>query len=318
MLIEQRELGRSGLKASLLGLGAGGNSRLGLAAGQSETHAAEVVRAALDMGITLFDTARVYRTEGAVGLGLKGRLRQQVVLSSKSPYLDDNGALLSAQTFAQNIDASLVALGVETIDIYFIHGLTLPHYAASRERFVPVLEQARQTGKIRFFGVTEAFERDTGHAMLEPAVRDNDWDVVMVGYNLLNQSARERVLAAARQHNIGTLGMFAVRRGLIDESLLRVLLKRLAEAGQIAPELALAPDLMQALVLAGVAESFTEAAYRFCAHEPGLSAVLSGTSSVDHLRANLASVQRGPLPREVVAHLGRLFGRVDSISGQVR
>src|SRR5512142_2578790 len=192
MPIEQRTLGRTGLSMSLLGLGAGGNSRLGLSTGQTEAHAADVVRAALDLGVTLIDTARVYKTERAVGLALKGRRRQGVVLSSKSPYLDEQGQLLTAQAFADNIETSLRELGVETIDLYFIHGLQLQYYEASRERFLPVLEQARQAGKIRFFGITEAFERDTRHAMLQRALQDEDWDVVMVGFNLLNPSARER------------------------------------------------------------------------------------------------------------------------------
>ncbi|RPJ43753.1 MAG: aldo/keto reductase [Chloroflexi bacterium] len=318
MPIPQRTIGRTGLSATILGLGGGGNSRLGLSTGQSEAHAADVVRAALDLGVTLFDTARVYGTECAVGQALRGRRREQVVLSSKSPYLDEEGNLLTAQAFAENIDTSLQELGVKMIDIYFIHGLQLPQYAAARERFLPVLEQARQAGKIRFTGVTEAFERDTRHEMLQRAVLDGEWDVFMVGFNLLNQSARERVLAVTRQTGAGTLGMFAVRRGLIDESRLRTLLGRLAEEGEIDPALAQAPDLMERLGLRGVSETLSEAAYRFASYEPGMDCVLSGTSSAEHLQENLASVQRGPLPERTIEHLRRLFGRIDSISAQVR
>jgi L-galactose dehydrogenase len=72
------------------------------------------------------------------------------------------------------------------------------------------------------------------------------------------------------------------------------------------------------LNLNGVAESLSEAAYRFCAFEPGLDCILSGTSSAEHLRQNLAAVERGPLPAQVIAHLGQLFGRVEGFSGNVR
>ncbi len=318
MPVEQRTLGRTGLSASILGLGGGGNSRLGLSTGQDEAHASEVVRAALDLGVTLFDTARVYQTERAVGLALQGRRREQVVLSSKSPYLDAEGQLLTPRAFADNLDTSLRELGVEMIDIYFIHGLRLPYYEAARERFLPVLERARQTGKIRFIGITEAFESDTRHEMLQRAVQDDKWDVVMVGFNLLNPSARERVLAITHRKGIGTLGMFAVRRALIDETWLRTLLQRLAGQGEIDPELPAAPDLMDRLAFRGVSESLSEAAYRFCAYEPGMDCVLSGTSSAEHLRANLEAVQRGPLPGATLARLQQLFGKIDSISGQVR
>jgi aryl-alcohol dehydrogenase-like predicted oxidoreductase len=317
-VVEQRTLGRTGLSVSILGLGAGGNSRLGLTSGQTEEHAAEVVRAALDLGITLIDTARGYHTERAIGRALRGRRRQGVTLSSKSPYLDERGQLLTPQAFADNLETSLRELGVEMIDIYFIHGLSLPYYEASRERFLPVLERARQMGKIRFFGITEAFESDTRHAMLQRAVKDNDWDVIMVGFNLLNPSARERVLAVTRQKGTGTLNMFAVRRGLIDETRLRVLLQRLADQGEIDPALATAPDLMESLGLKGVSETLSEAAYRFCAYEPGMDTVLSGTGSAAHLKANLEAVRHGPLPDAALGRLRQLFGSVDSLSGQVR
>jgi L-galactose dehydrogenase len=317
-MIEERGLGRTGLKVSVLGLGGGGNSRLGLSHGRDEAHAADVVHAALDMGITLIDTARVYGTEGAVGKALAGHRRDGVVVSSKSPYLDDAGELLSADAFGDNMETSLRMLGLETIDIYFIHGLRPVYYAAARERFLPVLESARQEGKVRFIGLTEAFETDTRHETLQMAVNDAGWDVFMVGYNLLNPSARERVLALTAQRGIGTLGMFAVRRALIDETWLRRLLRRLAEQGQVDPHLPESADLMEELGLRGVSQSFSEAAYRFAAYAPGMDCVLSGTSSAEHLRENLHSVTLGPLPEETLVRLETLFGRIDSISGQVR
>jgi L-galactose dehydrogenase len=320
--LEKRILGRTGLAVTQLGLGAGGNSRLGLSLGQSEEHAAGVVEAALEMGLTLVDTARGYRTEEAVGKALRGTRRENVVVSSKSGYLDEQRQLHTAQALEAELEKSLEALGLETIDIYFLHGLRREYYEAATERFVPVLDKARQAGKIRFMGITEAFESDTRHEMLQRAVLDDCWDVMMVGYNLINQSARERVLAETRRKGIATLGMFAVRRGLIDEERLRVLLGRMAagEHGEVQIELALAeaPDLMGALGLRGIAESLSEAAYRFCAYEPMLDCVLSGTSSAEHLRQNLAAVQRGPLPVEAVRRLERIFGRVDSVSAQIR
>jgi aryl-alcohol dehydrogenase-like predicted oxidoreductase len=270
------------------------------------------------MGITMFDTARVYQTERPLGLAFRGRRRDQVVLSTKGPYLDDEDQLLTSQAFSENLDTSLRELGVDTIDLYFIHGLQLEHYNASRERYLPVLERARREGKIRFIGVTEAFESDTRHAMLQRAVQDDTWDVVMVGFNLLNPSARHRVLSTTHQKGIATLGMFAVRRGLIDESWLRILLQRLADRGEVDPSLLASPDLMERLALHGVSKTLAEAAYRFAAFEPGMDCVLSGTGSAEHLRANLASVQRGPLPAATLSRLDQLFGKIDSLSGQVR
>ncbi len=316
MIEKSRVLGRTGLQVTPIGLGGGGNSRLGLSTGQDLDHAAEVVRTALDLGLNMLDTARVYGTEIALGKALSGRTRQGLVVSSKSPYLDEQRALLSPQAFEENLHTSLRELGLETIDIYFIHGLRLEYYEAARQRFLPVLERARQAGKIRFIGVTEAFETDTTHEMLQRAVHDPEWQVMMVGFNLLNQSARQRVLPFTRHNGTATLGMFAVRRALIDDRWLRTALERLAASGQIDPDLPHAPDLNAALGLGGI--PLTEAAYRFAAYEPGLDCILSGTSQPDHLRANLSAVQNGPLPPEVVERLRALFAQVDSVSGQVR
>ena len=317
-MLSLRTLGRTNLKVTLLGLGSGGNSRLGLSTGADEAHAADVVRAALDEGINLFDTARVYGTERALGQALQGRRRDQVVVSSKTPYRDSGGELLAPQALAENIDTSLRELGLETIDIYFIHALRLADYDRAVEQFVPVLEKARQAGKIRFMGVTEGFESDTHHDMLHRAASDPTWDVLMVGFNLLNSSARERVLPQTQETGAGTLCMFAVRKALAGEKWLRTLLGRLADEGTLDPSLAQSPDLMDALGLRGAAQSFSEAAYRFAAFEPGMDAVLVGTGSPDHLRDDIAAVQHGPLPAAAQARLKELFGKVVSTSGQVR
>jgi len=109
-----------------------------------------------------------------------------------------------------------------------------------------------------------------------------------------------------------------VRRALIDEERLRVLLGRLAQQGLVEQGLAASPDLLDALALRGVSASLSEAAYRFCAYEPALDCVLSGTGSAQHLQANLQSVRRGPLPAPTLARLASLFGHIDSISAQLR
>ena len=68
---------------SVAGLGCGGHSRLGMARGKDVHHAADMVRRALDLGITFIDTARAYGTEEAVGMGVKGR-RDEAVISTKA------------------------------------------------------------------------------------------------------------------------------------------------------------------------------------------------------------------------------------------
>jgi len=318
--LETRTLGRTGLQVSRAGLGCGGNSRLGLAYSKDLAHAASIVRSALEMGVTLIDTAHYYQTEPAVGMALKGWPggRDSLVISTKGPYMDSEGKLLSPGAFRQNLDKSLRELGLETIDIYLLHGLRLPHYDACCESLLPVLEQARRDGKIRFLGASEAFESDTRHELLQRLVQDDPWDVVMVGFNLVNPSARERVLAVTQARGIATLGMFAVRRGLIDEDRLHLLLQRLVAMGEVDPGLLVSDDLLESLGLKGVCESLSEAAYRFAAYEPGLDCTLIGTGSAEHLRQNLHAIVRGPLPESAMNRLATLFGKIDSVSAQLQ
>src|SRR5215469_18225558 len=104
-------LGRTGLEVSVAGLGCGGHSRLGMAKGRDAHHAADIVREAIDLGMTLIDTARVYGTEEAVGLGVKGR-RDQVVISSKAG-IARRGELATPEQMAGWIDDSLKKLATD-------------------------------------------------------------------------------------------------------------------------------------------------------------------------------------------------------------
>jgi len=57
------------------------------------------------------------------------------------------------------------------------------------------------------------------------------------------------------------------------------------------------------------------AGYRFCRHEPGLDVVLLGTGNIEHLEANLKSINDPPLPPEIATRLEKLFGHIDDVSG---
>lgn len=312
--MEYITLGRTGLRASVAGLGCGGPSRLGMRTGKSEAESIAVVRTALDLGVNFIDTAEAYGTEEIVGKALADVPRDQVIISTKKGvYKDDQP--VSAADFAAGVEASLRRLGVETVDIMHLHGVRPEHYAHARSEIVPMLEALRTQGKIRFLGVTEAFERDTSHEMLDLALADDWADVMMVGYNMLNHSAQQTVLARTQAQQVGTLCMFAVRRAFSRPAHLTALLADLAAQGQVDASLADDPTPLAFLTADAGAASIMDAAYRFCRYAPGMDVILTGTGDVDHLRANVASILRPPLPTEAVARVHTLFGRVDSVSG---
>ena len=312
--MEYRQLGRTGLEVSVMSLGCGGPSRLGLSTGRTSEQSAAVVRAALDAGVNFIDTATAYRTEPLVAAGLRGRPRDQVVLSSKRGLrADGEDRLLSGAELEAAVDASLRRLDTDYIDVYHLHGVSAEQYPHARDEMVPALQRMREAGKVRFLGVTERFGNDTGHRMLRDALADGHFDVLMVGFNMLNHSARDRVLRVAADRNIGTMIMFAVRRAFSRPERLRELLAELADRGEVDRALSDAPDPFA--FLTSETGNLADAAYRYCIDEPGVSTVLSGTGNVDHLRANAASFARGPLSAAARAHIDRLFANVTSVSG---
>ena len=311
--MEYITLGTTGLQVSVLGLGGGGHSRLGQRTGATEEESAVIVHRALELGINFVDTAEAYGTEAIIGAALTGTRRQDIILSTKKS-VSTEGRLITAAELTRGLDASLTRLRTDYVDIYHLHSVRPDQYAAAVAELMPAMLRLRAAGKIRFLGITEAFGSDTGHQMLARAVREDAWDVVMVGFNLLNQSARDRVLDETRRRGIGVLCMFAVRDALSRPDKLRETVGELVRQGLIAPD---AVDLQNPLAFVDqVAESLPDAAYRFCRAEPGIHVVLSGTGKRAHLEQNVASILRPPLPDSIRARLVELFAGVDTVSGQ--
>lgn len=305
-----RELGHTGITVSVVGLGCGGPSRLGQRSGKSVKQSVGLVRRALDLGVNLLDTAESYGTEEIVGAAIRGVPRDRVVLSTKKtlPEPDDPDP---AATVRAGLDASLKRLGVHYVDIYHLHGVSAARYDFAASVLAPPLMRLREAGKVRAVGITEEFPANPSHEMLQRGLRDPCWGVVMAGFNLLNPSARRSVFPVAAKKGVGTLVMFAVRRALSDRSRLAPLLRDLERRGLVAP----GAGSLEFLTEEGCAETLTEAAYRFCVHEPGVDVVLTGTGDEGHLDANVSAALKPPLPPEALERLEALFGKLDSVTG---
>lgn len=313
------DLGRTGLSVSVAGLGCGGHSRLGQGTGASTAESIAVVEAALDLGVNFIDTAAVYGTEEIVGAAIAGR-RDQVVLSTKlqvvAPGTSSLGNdLIGGAAFAREFEGCLRRLGTDHVDILHLHGVMPEQYDHCVRELVPALSRLREQGKIRFLGLTERFIHDPPHRMLSRALEDDAWDVIMTGFNVINPSARDRVLEPARRRNVGTLIMFAVRRALSDPRALEALIGELVAEGLVEPGRVDPRNPLGLMVDPGGARDVVDGAYRFCRHEPGVGVVLTGTGNIDHLKDNLASINAGPLAAPCLDRLRDLFGAIDSISG---
>lgn len=306
------KLGRTGFDVSVMGMGAGGPSQIGKKTGKTPEESAAILLQAFDAGVNFVDTAEGYGTEDLVGLALKDYPRDQVIISTKK---SSRGS--KPEDVVPSFEASLERLGTDYIDVYSLHGVYPIDYDWVKEDLYPELVKLQEAGKIRSIGITEMFNADKGHSMLQRALDDNLWDVAMVGFNILNQCARDRVLSKAIEHNVGVQVMFAVRKGLSDLKFLAETVKRLIEEGHVDAEDVEDPDHpLDFLLQDGGAISIPDAAYRFCNHEPGTSVILSGTGNSDHLKQNIASLERGPLPWPDVERLKKIFRRVETITGQ--
>ena len=317
--MDQVVLGRTELKVSVVALGAGGPSRLGLRNGATEKQAIDLLRAAVDRGISIIDTAPVYGTEPVVGAALAG-LRNRVVLSSKLRPTVPGSSYESTEFIApamvrESVEASLTALRTDRIEILHLHGVRPHQYAYCLEHLVPELLLLQEEGKIGFLGITESFGVDTEREVMRQATEDEVWDVLMLGHNFINPSAEQLVLPKAQAKKLGVMCMYAVRGALATADGLRKLVEKLIAQGEVAGD-ALDPDEPLGFLLADrVARSYTEAAYRFCRHTSGIDVVMTGTGSLDHLEQNIAAIHAEPLPPEILKRLATVFGRVRTATG---
>lgn len=304
--------GRTGLHVSVMGLGSGGPSRIGQRTDRTEAESIAIIREALDEGVNFIDTAEAYGTEPLVGEALQGIDRESIVISTKKSYRDE----ISPSLVRRGLEDSLRHLKTEYVDIYNLHGVVPADYARLRDEILPVFFQLRDEGKIRFVGVSELFGEDKKHQMLEESLPDDVWDVVMVGFNILNQTARDTVFPITQSQDVAVQIMFAVRRALSQRDRLVTALQELVDAGQLDPsEVDLSNPLAWVLDESD-ATSLVDASYRFCRYEPGVHVVLSGTGNLEHLRANIESLSRPPLPEAVVRKLRHIFRNASAVTGQ--
>jgi aryl-alcohol dehydrogenase-like predicted oxidoreductase len=304
-------LGKTGLRVSVAGLGTGGFSRLGLRSGKTEDEAARLIHDAISLGINFIDTAPSYGTEGAVGKALKSIPRDKVVVATKAS-VQRNGAWTPPESVATSLDNSLRLMGTDYVDVLNLHGVLASQYDHARKLGDVLLEQ-KAKGKIRHIGITENPIEDYDHDAMKLVLRDPIWEVVMVGFSMMYQNARQLVFPITRKKGIGTLLMFAVRSIFADPPRIARELRELAAKGLVEKWLGETSDPLGFLIHAGGAANVTEAAYRYVRYEPGVDVVLFGTGDAGHLRTNVASLLKPPLPEADRKKIADLFGHLTGV-----
>ena len=295
--MEKRTLGRTGIEVTRLGLGLAEISRQEQR-GRETADAAHVLNLALDIGINFLDTAPCYAsTEELLGSAVSHR-RDEFFLASKCGHaVDTDAEEWTAELIAESVDRSLRRLNTDYLDILQLHSCKLD--VLKRGEVIEAVIKAREQGKTRFIG----YSGDNEAALW--AAASGIFDTLQTSFNLVDQSARRGLLAAARAAEMGVIIKRPVANGAwgradspysyADEYFRRAQIMR--ETGPIQ----------------GEPEDPILLAFGFLFAHDEVDTAIAGTHNPAHLRANVEMLEKDlRVSAETVEELYRRFDAVGS------
>ena len=294
MTIQTRPLGRTGADVTILGYGAMELRGQPRAPAISDDEAARLLGAVLDSGINLIDTSVDYgRSEELIGRHLSHR-RDEYFLASKCgcPLSPPPGATppfqhdYSPGNVHAGIEQSLRRLRTDRLDLVQVH-MSPSRAQMEAEHTVETLQSARDEGKVRFIGMSGILPNLPDHIAM------GVFEVFQIPYSAV-QREHEELITAAAAAGAGTLIRGGAARGApADDKAWRQGPLGLDQGvGQRRWETSGVDDLLDGM-------SRIEFVLRFTLSHPALSSTIVGTSSIDHLRANVAIAEKGPLPADL-------------------
>jgi aryl-alcohol dehydrogenase-like predicted oxidoreductase len=211
MDMERRVLGRDGLEVSALGLGCMGMSEF---YGQGdEKESVTVIHRALDLGMNFLDTADIYgrgANEELVGRAVKGRRDEAVVATKFGVKRDGDSRTIenSPEYIRAACDASLRRLGIDRIDLYYMHRRN-PDVPI--EESVGAMAELVEQGKVAHLGLSEV-----SAATLRQAVTVHPIAALQSEYSLFTRGLEAEILPAARELGVGLVAYSPISRGLLS------------------------------------------------------------------------------------------------------
>ncbi len=293
--METRTIGS--LKVSVVGLGC---NNFGMRIGRKETDA--VVSAALDAGITLFDTADIYggtKSETYLGAALGAR-RDEIVLASKfgAPYEGHEGGA-SAAYIRLAVEDSLSRLGTDRIDLYQLH---FPDQKTPIAETIGALAELVAEGKIREFGCSNFDVPLLEEAAAATPAGGPGFVSVQNQYNILHRDPEDGVLAECERQGLGFLPFFPLASGLLSgkyragepppEG------TRLAAMGDRAASQLTDERLAKVTSLDELARrdghTVLDLAFAWLLSRPAVASVIAGATRPEQIAANVAAGQWRP------------------------
>jgi aryl-alcohol dehydrogenase-like predicted oxidoreductase len=306
--IPTRTLGRTGAEVTVLGYGAMELRGEPRGPALDDAEAGQLLNAVLDEGITLIDTAIDYgRSEELIGRHLSSR-RDEYFLASKCgclpttpadatpPYPHD----YTAANVRAGVEQSLRRLQTDHLDLVQVH-MSPSREQLERDGTVEAMVSLRDEGKVRFLGMSG----------LEPNLADHIamgvFDVFQIPYSAL-QRGHEALISEAAHGGAGVLIRGGVARGTASED--KAWSVRPLSGGDVPAEATWQAAGLDELLGDGMSRH--EFILRFTLGLGGLSSTIVGTANLDHLRGNVATASRGPLPDDVHAEAVRRLDAVGS------
>jgi len=210
--MKMRKLGRNGPEVSAVGLGCMGMSAF--YGGADEAQSIAVIHRALDLGVTLFDTAEMYgphTNEVLLGKALKGRRDQAFIATKFGINRQPDGSAItdgSPANVRRAVEGSLSRLGVDHIDLYYQHRID-PNTPI--EETVGAMAELVKEGKVRFLGLSEA-----APATLRRAHAEHPITALQTEYSLWSRDPEDELLGVVRELGIGFVPYSPLGRGFLS------------------------------------------------------------------------------------------------------
>jgi aryl-alcohol dehydrogenase-like predicted oxidoreductase len=293
-LVDYRNLGSSGLKVSVVGLGC---NNFGMKCDLEQTRA--VVHRALDEGITLLDTADIYGNRGGSEdlLGkVLGNRRRDVIIASKFGMAMGDGPYLkggSRRYIFAAIEASLRRLGTDYLDLYQIHQ---PDAETPQQETLEALTDLVRAGKVRYLGssnfagwqVADAAWISSSHKLAHYVSAQNQ-------YNLLDRRIERELFPACQRFGVGILPYFPLASGFLTGKYRRgveapkgsrlALMQRMADQVMTDANFAVVEQLEEFARARG--HTILELAVGWLASQPIVSSVISGATTPEQVSQNV-------------------------------
>ena len=314
-----RTLGNSGIEVSPIGLGCNNFGRKGTRT-EDQTGTDAVIHAAIDHGITLFDTADIYgnpatTSETLMGVALKragSAARDEVVLATKWGHqhltvegTETWGAKGARPYIRKAVEASLRRLQIDHIDLYQLH---TPDPVTPIEETVRALDELVAEGKIRAYGHSNMTADQIGAAA--EVETPNGFVSAQNEYSLVARDVEKEVLPAVLEVGIGFLPYFPLANGLLSG-------KYSGGTGPADARLtALKPQLLEQADWTRIDEyervareagvSMLEATFQWMLAQPAVTSVIAGATRPEQVAQN-AAAGRGELAAATVEEISELF-----------